>query len=296
MALDQKKCVMMALLDLSAAFDTVSHPILLERLSRRYGIRGNAQEWVTSYLSERTQFVTVKEAKSRIIHKHCDVPQGSVLGPSLYEDYTASPLGDIFRKHGIPFHIYADDTQVYAPFDLIDETTTLERLELCLLEVKDWMAANCLKLNESKTEFIVFGSSRNLQNVNSISLKVGDAIVPKTDTVKNIGVHLDNALRLDTQVAALCKNAWYHLHQISKIRDYLDDEQSKAVVHAHVTSRLDSNNSILLGLPQYQINKLQNIQNASARLISGLKKHDHITPTLKSLHWLPIEQHILSRL
>ena len=87
---------------------------------------------------------------------YCDVPQGSVLGPNLYEDYTASSLGDIFRRHGVLFHIYADDTQIYIPFLPGDEHQALAKLEQCLEEVRIWMAANWLQLNDSKTEFIIF--------------------------------------------------------------------------------------------------------------------------------------------
>ena len=101
---------------------------------------------------------------------------------------------------------------------------------------------------------------------------------------------------MDVQVAAMCKSAWYHLYQISKIRQYLNKEQAKTVIHSYVTSRLDNSNSILIGLPKYQISKLQIIQNASARLIEGIKKHEHITPTLKALHWLPVEKRIIYKI
>ena len=98
LALDSRMCVM---LDLSAAFDTVCHKTLLDRLSNRYGIRDDAHTWIASYLSGRKQFVTINGERSEEHTKHCDVPQGSVFGPSLYEDYTAAPLGEIFRKHKV---------------------------------------------------------------------------------------------------------------------------------------------------------------------------------------------------
>ena len=292
-ALDSKQCIMMVMLDLSAAFDTVNHSVLLNRLSERYGIRSNAHAWISSYLSERKQFITIKGERSDEQNKDCDVPQGSVFGPSLYEDYTAAPLGAIFRRHGISFHIYADDTQVYVPFHISEEQECLARLESCLEEVKHWMAANWLKLNDDKTEFIIFGSKQQLSQVTTTAVRVGDATITTSPSVKSIGAHLDSLLKMDTQLAATCKAAWYHLYQISKIRKYLTEEQTKSVVHAHVTCRLDQNNSMMIGMPKKSLGKLQIIQNASARLIAGIRKCDHITPTLKRLHWLPTEQRVV---
>ena len=91
----------------------------------------------------------------------------------------------------------------------------------------------------------------------------------------------------------MCRNAWFYLHQIGRIKKYLTGEQVKSVIHAHVTSRLDQNNSLLLGLQKQKLTKLQHVQNAAARLISGTKLRDHISPVLRQLHWLPIEQRIL---
>ena len=101
---------------------------------------------------------------------------------------------------------------------------------------------------------------------------------------------------MDKQLAAICKSAWYNLHQVGKIRKYLTEDQAKSVVHAYVTCRLDQNNALLAGLPKLKLSKLQLIQNASARIIKGLKKHEHITPSLCQLHWLPVEERILFKL
>ena len=139
---------MLLLLDLSAAFDTVDHKILLGRLSSRFGIKGKALDWLRSYLTDRTQLVKVDDASSTVRPLHWGVPQGSVLGPMLYLLYT-SPLGDIVREHGLPFHFYADDSQLYTSFaynDTSDLVAAKQRLENCVADINLWMTANKLKL------------------------------------------------------------------------------------------------------------------------------------------------------
>ena len=91
----------------------------------------------------------------------------------------------------------------------------------------------------------------------------------------------------------MCKGAWYHLHQIGKIKLFLTNEQLRTVIHAYVVSRLDLYNSLLLGLPKTLVHKLQLVQNAAARMILGGSRREHVTPLLMELHWLPVEKRIL---
>ena len=155
-AIDSHRGVLLLLLDLSAAFDTVDHEILLGRLSSRFGIKGKALDWLRSYLTDRTQLVKVDDASSTVRPLHWGVPQGSVLGPMLYLLYT-SPLGDIVREHGLSFHFYADDSQLYTSFacnDTSDLVAAKQRLENCVADINLWMTANKLKLNNDKSEFL----------------------------------------------------------------------------------------------------------------------------------------------
>jgi hypothetical protein len=290
-AIDSKKCVFLVLLDMSAAFDTVDHGVLLKRLSDRLGIQGQALRWIASYLENRKQFVVVHGARSAEQELDCNVPQGSVLGPGLFGDYN-SPVGDIFRKHNIDFHLYADDTQVYVSFSPGDEATALKRLELCISEVSIWMAQNYLKLNESKTDFIVLGSKHNLKNVDTTEITIGDMQVKSSECVKNIGATFDPCMKLDRQVANTCKNAWFNLYRISKLKKYLSNTQLRSVVQAFVISRLDQNNTLLIGSPKCLTSKLQSVQNAACKLICGINRYDHIDPPLEDLHWLPVEQRV----
>ena len=145
-AIDNQSYIVLLLLDLSAAFDTVDHKIFLQRLSCRFGINGKTLRWFKSYLENRKQVVNVKGATSCSKDLRCGVPQGSVLGPILYVLYT-SPLGDIVRSHGLSCHFYADDTQLYCSFKLHDQAASVQTIESCLNDIDAWMLANMLKLS-----------------------------------------------------------------------------------------------------------------------------------------------------
>ncbi len=140
--------ISLVLLDLNAAFDTIDYNILLNRLENFVGIRGSALAWFKSYLSDHHQFVAVNEEVSYRSQEQYGVPQGSVLGPLLFTLYML-PLGNIIRKHGVSFHCYADDTQLYIS-SRPGETHQIEKLMECIVDIKNWMTNNFLLLNSEK--------------------------------------------------------------------------------------------------------------------------------------------------
>ncbi len=144
------------LLDLSAAFDTVDHDILLSRLEHWVGIKYTALSWFKSYLKSRTLSVAIGQFSSSSVSLPYGVPQGSILGPLLFNLYML-PLGNIIRKYKISFHFYADDSQLYVP---LKSRHSLQPLMDCLKDIKIWMANNFLQLNNEKTEVIIFGPSK----------------------------------------------------------------------------------------------------------------------------------------
>ena len=120
------------------------------------------------------------------------------------------------------------------------------------------------------------------------SIYAGSELIVSTDSAKNIGVYFDNTLSMNKHVNSFCKTAFYHLRTLATIRRFLSHKHCEILIHAFVTSRIDYCNSLLTGLPQFLLQKLQHVQNAAARA----NKYDHISPTLKELHWLPVKPRI----
>uniref|UniRef100_A0A8C1W806 Reverse transcriptase domain-containing protein n=1 Tax=Cyprinus carpio TaxID=7962 RepID=A0A8C1W806_CYPCA len=286
LASDQGCISLLVLLDLSAAFDTIDHDILIDRLQNYTGIQGQALRWFRSYLSDRYHFVYLNGESSHLSPVKYGVPQGSVLGPLLFSIYML-PLGNIIRKYGISFHCYADDTQLYIS-TRPGETSKLSKLTECVKNVKDWMTNNFLLLNSDKTEILLIGPENITQNLVDYNLQL-DGCTVTSSTVKNLGVILDSNLSFENHISHVTKTAFFHLRNIAKLRNMLPVPDAEKLVHAFMTSRLDYCNALLGGCPASSINKLQVVQNAAARVLTRSRKYDHITPILQSLHWLPIK-------
>ena len=294
MALDKRHCVFLVLLDLSAAFDTIDHDMFLQRLATEYAITGEVVTWMRSYLVNREQNISINNTLSDKITLDFGFPQGSCIGPFGFKLYT-KPLTSIAKKHNVNIHLYADDTQLYVPFDPCNSGECVEamkRLECCIEEIRVWMTENYLCLNDGKTEFLILGGKADLEKVNINHVTVGNSKIEANDTARNIGAHFDSTMDMKPHVNRVIRACYHQIRLIAKIRKYLSMDSASKLIHAFVTSRLDNLNSLLVELPDYVLNKLQLVQNNAARLVAREKKSSHVTPLLKQLHWLPIEYRI----
>uniref|UniRef100_A0AAR2K341 Reverse transcriptase domain-containing protein n=1 Tax=Pygocentrus nattereri TaxID=42514 RepID=A0AAR2K341_PYGNA len=247
LAADQGMLNVLILLDLTAAFDTVCHNLLLPRLETLIGISGTALSWFKSYLSDRQQFVSIGGYKSDLCALSRGVPQGSVLGPLLFILYML-PLGNIIRRHGLQFHCFADDVQIYV-YSKPSHTCPPAVLSDCLLDVRAWLVENFLSLNGTKTEAILISSPATARKLSNLAFSIPGFVVSSSAQVRNLGVIFDTTLSFEPHIKNVCKTAFFHLKNISRIRPFLSSAAAEIITHAFVTSRLDYCNAVLHGLP-----------------------------------------------
>ncbi len=284
---DSKSSVLI-LLDLSAAFDTVNHQILLSTLSS-LDITGIPLRWFESYLRTGLSFRVAWGGEVSKAHQLVTgVPQGSVLGPLLFSTYTTS-LAPIIQAHGFSYHFYADDTQLYLSFRP-DDPTVAARISGCLADISAWMKEHHLQLNLAKTELLVFPATPTLQH--DFTIQLGSSTCTPSASVRNLGVIFDDQLTFKEHIAKTARSCRFALHNIRKIRPFLTEHAAQLLVQALVISRLDYCNALLAGLPSNTIKPLQMIQNAAARLVFNEPKRAHVTPLFVSLHWLPVAARI----
>ena len=288
--MEQQQVTLHVLIDLSAAFNTVDHPILFQCLEEHFGFHDSVLSWYKSYLSDRKQCIILNGMWSNILHLPFGVPQGSCLGLVLFTQY-ASSLFDIFIKHSICAHAYADDHQLYTDFSAnqVSLKEAVTRMESCLQDVKSWMILNKLKMNDSKTECILIGSYQQLAKINLTSISVGEHKITVLEDIRNLGAYFDKNLSMKTHVDTKCTAAFHQLYSLRRIRKYLSHQATESLIHAFIFSHIDYCNGLLNGASKYLIKKLQRIQNMAARLVYKLLKSSHITPLLINLHWLPVE-------
>ena len=285
------------LLDLSAAFHTVDHQLLLTVLASRFCVHDVALHWFRSYLSDRHQTFHFSGKASANYSVDCSVPQGSVLGPIGFISYTEDVV-DVINRHDVRSHFYADDMQLYASCHPDNISDVRLHLSACAADVSKWCASRRLQMNSDKTEIVWLGSRAQLAKlaVHDCSLRIGSETVQPASAVRVLGVLFDSELTMKSHIARIASACFYHLRRLRQIRRRVGEDVAVRLVLALITSRLDYCNSTLAGLPKSTLDPLQRVQNAAARLIFQLGPRDHVTPSLIQLHWLPVRSRVQYKL
>ena len=291
-AMNNQQVSALVLLDLSAAFDTLDHSILLNRLNMDFGISDSAFTLLSSYLSNRSQSVVIDQEFSPKLPLLLGVPQGSVLGPLLFTLYT-TPLSFLLTDSLIQFHLYADDTQLYISFSSSDSSKSLAMLSSTLDQVHSWFCANRLVVNPSKTEYLLIGTPQQRSKITNSSVHFQNLSLCPSDSARNLGVIFDSDLDFKIHISSICRSSFYQIRQLRQIRSSLDRTTAILLANSIVHSKMDYCNSLLYGLPQSSTIRLQRVQNSLARVVCRSSKFkSNSSNLLRELHWLPVHQRI----
>lgn len=263
--LDAKSKVHGNFYDMSKAFDTISHNILVNKL-KYYGFSQSALKFFTSYLSDRYQSVYINGCFSNYLSVHSGVPQGSILGPTLFIIYV-NDLSSSISKDYVKSYMYADDLAVQICCKYPSLVNHLHFTTSSIIE--DWTAANSLCLNSDKTQNIEF------------SFKTCD-----NDSVKFLGLYVQSNVKWCTHVDYVCKKVAKGIFMLRKLRIFVNVEVLKAVYFAHLQSHMSY--GIIAWGHFGNVKKLLLLQKRSIRVICNVNSRTHCKPLFKKLGILTV--------
>ena len=204
-----------------------------------------------------------------------------------------TPLSTLISSRSLNHHLYADDTQIFIFFEPKTFTTAITQLQDTISDISSWMTANLLSLNPSKTEFMLIGLPQQISKISNPSLSLpSNHPTTSTDSARNLGFIFESSLTFSKQISSLSSACNYYIHDLCRIRHTLDLKTACVIATSLVHSKLDYCNSLYLNFTA----KTNISSPATAKLSCSRSnwnpKTEHITPVLKSLHWLKIEEHI----
>ena len=286
-AMDNKHVTALVLLDLSKAYDSISHKILLHKL-KCVGASPPAIKWFESYLSGRTQYVRIRSTISPVIALTHGVPQGSILSPFLFGIYV-NDLPAITISSDLDS--YVDDSKLHLAFLVEDIQQAILKLEFDLHKTAKWCLEHQLLINPNKTKFLLVGTRSRLQNIpTTISLKfLGETLRP-VPVAKDLGMQLDLHLSYDEHISKLSSTCIKRLCQINRVKESFDKETLSLIIEALVINKLLYCSNVWANTSSSNLKKLQTVQNFACRIITNIKKFDHVTPGYLQLKWLTIDK------
>ena len=260
-------------------------------MENTFGLSGNTLSCLSSYLVPHSFNVSIEG--NMLVDKPVtfSVPQGSVVGPILFNYYVRS-LPDCIKHNRVLINGFADDhilQNSYQVGDISAETNSIRTLEDSLHSVNDWMGQNKLHVNPSKIEYISFGSNTMIKRITVTSITVCNDTVICSPCIKLLGSYLDQSLTMSTHIMKKCSLAMWNISHIWSIKNYMDTDSLKTTVQALCILHLDYSNALFDGLPTKDINHFQCVQNSCAKLVLGKTRYDSSTACLKQLHWLSVK-------
>ncbi len=285
--MNEGKVTILTLLDYSKAFDTINYRLLLAKL-KSLGFSSNALEWFGSYLYGRSQKVVYELQESKWQTINNGVPQGSILGPLLF----IIMVSDISKfLNDINYHLYADDTQLYHHSSLQALPDSIADVNHELSGVYTFSNKNALRLNASKTVYMIIGSRakiKTLSSTNHAHVCINSQIINKNPHVKNLGITFDEILSWRKHIDQCITKSYFKLKQLYRFKTFLSTSVKKILCDLLVLSTFNYCDIVYFNLDVTYKNKIQKVQNSCVRFIYGLKKssRSHISPYIKKLSWL----------
>ena len=295
LACDKMIPTLLMLLDLSAAFDTVDHEKMLSILKNRFGIRGTALNWFRSFLVGRSQRVKINDSFSNSECVDYGVPQGSILGPKLFNMYAqsfASVMGSCIK---VSVEGYADDHQIQKQFNVLFQFQFLSTGINNIFNVAEkWMLEYFLMINSTKTLIMIVAPPSVQERIHIKGTFVGDHCIRFVSEAKNLGFILDSIMCFNTQVKKVIKGCYASLRKLSRIKRFLSRDELLLLTVTLVFSQMDYCNSLYYRLHSDTLHMLQVVQNNAARLVAKVNRFDGISTEmlLKQFHWLRVKERI----
>ena len=284
-AMDSKKLTLVVRLDLSKAFDSIDHCRLLSKL-QALGIGRTALEWFRSYLTGRQQYVRIGFETSNISPITHGVPQGLILVLALFNlyinDLPTIPESDSLES-------FVDDSKLYLSFTVKDATVVLQLINEDLAKIATWCFYNGLLINPDKTKLLVMRNRQMLLRLPKdfhVTL-LGKEVTP-SNSVRDLGIEMDVMLSFDEHITNTVSSCFASLCQINRIKHLFDSKSLENVIHALVFSQLFYCSPVWSSTSKKNVSKLQSVQNFAARVVTGSRKFEHITPVLRDLNWLTV--------
>ena len=278
-AIDKQNVTALVLLDMSKAFDSLNHEILLLKL-QDIGLSSAALNWFSSYMTNKFQAVRINSQLSDKLLIQSGVPQGSILGPILFNIY----VNDLPSfPQCCKSKTYVDDNKLYITFPVQQRPSTVADMNRDLTTIRNWCFDNRLLLNASKTKLMLFGSRQMIAKIPDFNLSLlGKDLVPSR-CARHLGVIFDNQLSLSDHTVKTVSSTRSSLTQINRVKHAFDKDLIITIIKGLVFSKMFYCSSVWSNTSATNISKLQAIQNFAAHIVSGSRKFDPIIPILKQL-------------
>ena len=287
-ALENTEVTLLILLDYSKAFDCANHRLILAKL-QKFGFHKESLTWLESYLTKRSQQVCTEENTSHWKDIINAVPQGSILVPLLFT-ILISDIRQVI-KNG-KYHLYADDTQMYYRCKVNNVSETIIKINQDLDRIADFSLRNCLKLNKDKSNYIIIGSRQNLIKLSKIALplvKIANIPIERKNQVKNLGVIFDDTLSWDKHINKCIGKAYGKFKQAFRFKHFLSEKAKLNISEMYILSQFNYCDSLFLNASKILKSKIQKVQNNCLRFSLNLRKYDHISPHIKTLGLLNMD-------